>query len=61
MKKEIIVQIGVDGQTKVEAVGFQGPSCEKATEFIEKALGVIIKREAKPERFRMDRNVLRIH
>jgi hypothetical protein len=29
------------GETQVEAVGFQGPACKKATEFLEKTLGKV--------------------
>jgi hypothetical protein len=61
MKKEIILKVDKAGKTEVEAFGFQGPECENATSWLEKALGLITKRKAKPERFRMDRNVLRLH
>lgn len=44
---EIVVQL--DGQVKIEAVGFQGPDCEKATAFLEKALGTVTSKAKKPE------------
>ena len=50
---EIIVQ--PDGSLKIEAVGFQGPDCEKATAFLEKALGQTKAREKKPEYYRRAR------
>ena len=44
---EVIVQ--PDGQLKIEAVGFQGPDCGKATAFLEKALGTVTAKAKKPE------------
>jgi len=35
-----------------DAAGFTGSDCEKATAFLEQALGQIQHREAKPERYR---------
>lgn len=40
MAKEIIVTVGVDGGIHIEAEGFKGTACEKATEFLVKGLGV---------------------
>jgi hypothetical protein len=39
MSKEIIVTIGLDGNTQVETKGFEGASCLKETEELEAALG----------------------
>lgn len=44
---EVIVQ--TDGSLKIDAVGFQGADCEKATAFIEQALGQVADRQRKPE------------
>jgi hypothetical protein len=33
----------------IDAVGFKGPDCEKATKFLEEALGVVGKKIRKPE------------
>ncbi len=44
---EVIVQ--PDGSLKIDAVGFQGADCEKATEFLEKALGQTRGKQKKPE------------
>jgi hypothetical protein len=49
--KTIEVVISKDGETKVEAVGYSGAECEKATAELEKSLGVAGKRTAKPERY----------
>jgi hypothetical protein len=33
----------------IDAVGFKGPDCEKATRFLEEALGVVGQKIKKPE------------
>jgi hypothetical protein len=38
--EEIVIKFSFDtGEAKVEAKGFKGPSCKKATEFLEETLG----------------------
>jgi hypothetical protein len=37
------------GEIQIDAVGFNGPDCEKATAFLEQALGVFGKKLKKPE------------
>ncbi len=49
MKRTIELVISPTGDLKLDAIGFKGPDCEKATAFLEKALGQIEKRERKPE------------
>ena len=44
---EIIVE--PSGNLKIEALNFQGADCEKATKFLEEALGEIHTRRRKPE------------
>jgi hypothetical protein len=39
-QKSIEVIVNTDGTLKIEAMGFAGADCEKATAFLEKALGV---------------------
>lgn len=46
--KQILIDIDADGQVTIEAVGFKGNACEKATAAIEAALGVG-KQNRKPE------------
>lgn len=46
----IEVTLGADGTVQVEAVGYKGNSCEKATAFIEAALGL----ETKSKKFTPD-------
>jgi hypothetical protein len=50
--KTIEVIIGPDGSLKIDAVGFQGADCERATAFLEKALGRVSAKHKKPERYR---------
>lgn len=47
--KEVIVTVEADGTVKIEAVGFQGQACEKATRAIEQALGKVKAKTYKPE------------
>lgn len=47
--KSVIVIITPDGEVQIDAVGFKGTACEKATAEIEKALGVPSTRKKKPE------------
>lgn len=47
---EVIIKPG--GGIVIDAVGFQGADCEKATEFLERALGTITDRRRKPEKYR---------
>lgn len=47
--KQIKVTVNEDGSLEIEAVGYKGNACEKATAALEKALGVAGKRTKKPE------------
>ena len=49
MKRTIEIIIGVAGEIKIDAIGFKGPDCERATQFLEEALGVVGKKVKKPE------------
>ncbi len=49
MNKTIEVIVAPDGQLKIDAVGFQGADCEKATAFLEEALGQVDERQRKSE------------
>ncbi len=58
--KTIEVIVRADGSLKIDAVGFQGSDCEKATAFLEKALGQAKAKQKKPEyrrRVRMQQQV----
>jgi hypothetical protein len=47
--KHIEVIIAPDGSSRIEGHGFTGPDCEKATAFLERALGKVGNRRRKPE------------
>jgi Protein of unknown function (DUF2997) len=49
MNKTIQILIGPTGEVHIDAVGFKGPDCEKATEFLELALGTVKEKAGKPE------------
>ena len=49
MAKTIEVIVSTDGAIKIDAVGFKGADCERATAFLEKALGTASGRQKKPE------------
>jgi hypothetical protein len=50
--KRVTVTIAPDGSTKVEAHGFTGKECQKATEGVVRALGGAAKEELKQEYFK---------
>ena len=52
MAKTIEVIVEPDGQLKIDAVGFKGADCEKATVFLEKTLGQVKGKANKPEYYR---------
>jgi hypothetical protein len=47
--RTIEIIIGTTGELQIDAVGFKGADCEKATAFLEEALGVVGKKVKKPE------------
>ena len=49
MKRTIEVTVSPRGDILIDAVGFKGADCEKATRFLEEALGVAGPRQKKPE------------
>ena len=49
MAKELIIDIDEDGNVSIDAVGFSGDACEKATEKLIEALGKIKEMKKKPE------------
>ena len=49
MNRTIGIIIGTTGEIQIDAVGFKGPDCEKATQFLEQALGVVGQKIKKPE------------
>ena len=49
MNRPIEIIITPTGEIQIDAVGFKGPDCEKATQFLEEALGVVGQKRKKPE------------
>ena len=49
MNRTIEIIIGSTGEIQIDAVGFKGPDCEKATAFLEEALGGVGQKIKKPE------------
>lgn len=47
--KTIEVIVGTTGEIQIDSIGFKGPDCEKATKFLEEALGVVGHKVKKPE------------
>lgn len=57
--EKIIIEIDKDGSVQVEAVGFKGKACMKATEFLEKILGKVTRRTTKPDYY--DEAHIKVH
>jgi len=49
MNRTIEIIIAPSGEIQIDAVGFKGSDCEKATQFLEEALGVVGQKIKKPE------------
>ena len=49
MNRAIEIIVSPMGDISIDAVGFKGPDCERATRFLEEALGVVGKKVKKPE------------
>lgn len=49
MQKTIEIVVSPAGEVSIDAVGFKGADCEKATAYLEQALGVVGHKSKKPE------------
>ena len=49
MNRTIEIIIGTTGEIQIDAMGFKGPDCDKATAFLEAALEVVGQKIKKPE------------
>lgn len=49
MKRTIEVTVSQQGDILIDAIGFKGADCEKATRFLEEALGTVAQKQRKPE------------
>lgn len=58
--KQIIVEVSPDGEVKIEAVGYRGQSCAKATEALEKAMGLPGKSVKKKEYFQTESSAQKV-
>lgn len=47
--RSIQITVSKDGEVIIEAIGYRGNSCAKATEAMERALGLAKKKQLKPE------------
>lgn len=50
--KTVEIIINPSGQLTINAAGFNGSDCEKATAFLEQALGRLTAKQRKPEFYR---------
>ena len=60
MSKSIEIIVQPTGELKIDAVGFSGSDCEKATRFLEEALGTVADKRKKPEFHRRTQRQQRI-
>lgn len=49
MNRTVEIIVSQTGEIQIAAVGFKGPDCEKATQFLEEALGTVASKIKKPE------------
>ncbi len=49
IKPTVEILVSPNGEISIDAVGFKGADCEKATRFLQQALGVTKNRIQKPE------------
>ena len=47
--KTVEIIVNISGQLTINAAGFSGTDCEKATAFLEQALGKLTAKQRKPE------------
>jgi len=49
MKPTVEIIISPSGEVSIDAIGFKGADCERATAYLEQALGVVATKIKKPE------------
>lgn len=52
--RQLIVTVTPEGDVQIEATGFKGNACEKATAELEKAFGLLKSKTKKPEYYVAD-------
>jgi hypothetical protein len=55
--KTVEIIVNASGQLTINATGFSGSDCEKATAFLEQALGALSAKQRKPEFYRRNQRV----
>ena len=53
MNRMITVIVSPAGEVQIDAIGFKGADCEKATAFLEKALGITLTRKRKADYYQI--------
>ncbi len=53
--KTVEIIINTSGELTINAAGFRGSECEKATAFLEQALGRLSAKQRKPEYYQRNR------
>ena len=56
MKSSIEITIAQTGEIKIDAIGFKGADCEKATKYLEEAMGAVGNKVKKPEYHQRQQN-----
>lgn len=54
MNKKIEIIVAKTGETTIESKGFEGASCQSATQFIRQSLGHSTRQHLKPEFYQMN-------
>jgi len=49
MKRTIEIIISPSGEVSIDAIGFKGADCERATAYLQQALGAVATKIKKPE------------
>ena len=52
---QIDIIIDTDGTVKIDAIGFSGGECEKATAELERALGIVMNKTKKKEFYNIEK------
>lgn len=58
LRKEIVITVSPEGIVSIEARGYKGRECMKATAPFEKDLGVVEKRKLKPVAIQEEQGVM---
>lgn len=56
MKPSIEIVVSPTGDILINAIGFKGADCDKATRYLEEALGSVVIKEKKPEYHQQTQN-----